>query len=820
MINGRNSMILKGGYMVVPYVPDGVYPNILITIHAQLESDESCGENSRRAHTCVWSGETPRQWLCKAVGPQQNWYPGLRLKTWELQKIIKAWRRLGVKVVEARRRSRSCFLIEDCGQSTYSHGEELRVLFRYQDVNEVVEGEFQELPTGVADKVADKRKAEERKKDDKALFLIHQCVDDAHFEKIQHAKIAREAWNILVRCHTGGEKIKKVKLQILRRQYELMQMLEGDKVITDLMVIEKIMRSLPQRFDYIVVAIQESRELEKMKLEELQSSLEAHEMRMLERNLVKIDEQALKVHHGKSDAKKKQKKWKGKKGNWKPTKSNDDQMMIRIQQRIKEIKRNCYSNKGKQKKHQGKEAYQAQEESDSEPITLMVTMSATNSESRDKMWYLDSGCSNHMTYHKEWLVNFDQSKKSKVKVADDSILKVEGIGDVVIRRKDGSQARITNVLLVPEMTCNLLSIGQLVEKGFTTVMGNCDRMELYDGNKELILRCKISKNRTFQVNMDAVENLECMFAVKTDESWIWHLRFGHLNFKNLKHLGEKNMVTGMPKITIPESVCDSCLAGKQTRKPFKSLIRMRAKDCLEVVYSDICGPFEVPSLAENRYFITFVDEFSRIVDALDVFIKFKAYVERESGKQLKILQTDGGDNCTIYSSTQWAAERRNRTILNMARSMIKEKGLPQNLWGEAVSTAVYILNRCPTKRLEEKVPWEVWTGVKPTVSHLNVFGSLAFMHIPDQKRTKLQDKSEAMVFVGYHSTGAYKLYNPITERMMLSRDVVVLEKESWDWTKMQSSLLRTKVHGLIDSITSAETQEVAEITDTPQHTGV
>ncbi|BAU00313.1 hypothetical protein VIGAN_10189700, partial [Vigna angularis var. angularis] len=103
---------------------------------------------------------------------------------------------------------------------------QMQVLFRYQDVQEVVEGDYQEIPSGAADE----RKAEERKKDNKALFLIHQCVDDAHFEKIQHAKTAREAWSILVRCHTGGEKIKKVKLQTLRRQYELMQMLDGDKI--------------------------------------------------------------------------------------------------------------------------------------------------------------------------------------------------------------------------------------------------------------------------------------------------------------------------------------------------------------------------------------------------------------------------------------------------------------------------------------------------------------------------------------------------------------------------------------------------------------
>ncbi|XP_047148339.1 uncharacterized protein LOC124820640 [Vigna umbellata] len=151
--------------------------------------------------------------------------------------------------------------------------------------------------------------------------------------KIKNAATAREAWSILVRRHAGGDKIRKVKLQTLRRQYEHLQMDEGEKVseyfnkvlttsnqmkrcsetIIDLMVIEKIMRSLPQKFDHIVVAIEESRDLERLKIEELQSALEAHEMRMSERNYVQIDEQALKVHHIKNDEKKNLKKWKEKK---------------------------------------------------------------------------------------------------------------------------------------------------------------------------------------------------------------------------------------------------------------------------------------------------------------------------------------------------------------------------------------------------------------------------------------------------------------------------------------------------------------------------
>lgn len=104
-------------------------------------------------------------------------------------------------------------------------------------------------------------------------------------------------------------------------------------------------------------------------------------------------------------------------------------------------------------------------------------------------------------------------------------------------------------------------------------------------------------------------------------------------------------------------------------------------------------------------------------------------------------------------------ERRNRIVLNVARITIKQKNLPHNFWGEAVTTTTYLWNIYPTKRLKEKVLEEYWSSRKPTVGNLRMFGSLCFKHVPDEKRKKLQDKSEAMILVGYHATSAYRLYN-------------------------------------------------------------
>ena len=102
---------------------------------------------------------------------------------------------------------------------------------------------------------------------------------------------------------------------------------------------------------------------------------------------------------------------------------------------------------------------------------------------------------------------------------------MEEIGDVVIVRQNGSKAVIISVLFVLEMKCNLLNIGQLVQKGFTVVVGHYDHIEVFDANKKLILRSKLSKNKTFQVNLEAVD-VRCLAIVENnEESWLWHSRY-------------------------------------------------------------------------------------------------------------------------------------------------------------------------------------------------------------------------------------------------------------------------------------------------------
>lgn len=273
----------------------------------------------------------------------------------------------------------------------------------------------------------------------------------------------------------------------------------------------------------------------------------------------------------------------------------------------------------------------------------------------------------------------------------------------------------------------------------------------------------------------------------------------------------KKMVKGLPLLKTPTKVCSDCLVGKQHRDSIPKKSFWRATQKLQLVHADICGPVKPESNSRKRYMITFIDDFSRRCwvyflseksEAFVAFKKFKNYAEKESGSLVCCLRTDRGgeftsnefnDFCSSngikrqltasYTPQQnGVAERKNRTIMNLVRSMLSEKKIPKEFWPEAVNWCVHVLNRSPTLAVKDHTPEEAWSGIKPTVEYFQVFGCISHVHIPDSRRTKLDDKSTKCVLLGVsEETKAYRLYNPITKKIVVSRDVVFEEDEKWDW---------------------------------------
>ncbi|KAL0359426.1 UNVERIFIED_CONTAM: Retrovirus-related Pol polyprotein from transposon RE1 [Sesamum angustifolium] len=184
-----------------------------------------------------------------------------------------------------------------------------------------------------------------------------------------------------------------------------------------------------------------------------------------------------------------------------------------------------------------------------------------------------------------------------------------------------------------------------------------------------------------------------------------------------------------------------------------------------------------PSHEQNRYFILFIDDYSRMTwvyfmreksEVFKVFKKFKNLVEKQSGRSINVLRSDRGKE---YNNSEFD-------------KFCEEEGetLAKAFWAEAVYTAVYLLNRCPTKAVQNMTPIEAWSGKKPSAKHLRVFGSICYVHIPTEKRHKLEEKTEKGIFLGYNTQSkGYRIYNLKIKKLIISRDVEFDEDAMWNW---------------------------------------
>jgi transposase InsO family protein len=242
-------------------------------------------------------------------------------------------------------------------------------------------------------------------------------------------------------------------------------------------------------------------------------------------------------------------------------------------------------------------------------------------------------------------------------------------------------------------------------------------------------------------------------------------------------------VQGLPELGQVEQLCEACLVGKHKYAPFPSQASRCASKSLELIHGDLCGAIKPPTPSGNQYFLLLVDDFSCYMwvslmaskDCATTTIKrIQAAAERKSGNKLRALRTDRGGEFTALQFQEYCAElgvrrelttpyspqqngvfeRRNQTMMVMAKCMLKEKRLPGIFWGEAVKCDVYILNRTITKGTDGKIPYELWTCYVPAVQHLRTFGWIAHVKVTKPNLKKLDDRSKKMIFIGYEPGSA------------------------------------------------------------------
>jgi hypothetical protein len=435
--------------------------------------------------------------------------------------------------------------------------------------------------------------------------------------------------------------------------------------------------------------------------------------------------------------------------------------------------------------------------------TSHLHYSALTGTIEDDMWIIDSGASRHMTGDQARLSNLNEKKTSyKVELGDKSTYPVEGFGQASVKLKTGNNVYLSNVLYVPGLEKNLVSISCLEDKG--NIIAFVDGKVLSWHKDSSIENARVIGTRKGNLYRLLEQNEEALVHDEVNPNELWHRRYAHINYQALPFL--KKMVEGIPELqSTHEGICKGCALGKNIKKPFPSN-NNRSKEILDLIHSDVCGPMPVKSLGGSLYYVIFIDDYSRKTwlyllktkdEVFNKFQEFKAEIENLTNKKIKTLRTDNGGEYTSKEFVAFCksagirreltvphnpqqngvAERKNRSIEETVKALLNDQGLSMFLWGEAAMTTIYVQNRSPHRILKDMTPEEAFSGKKPNVENLRIFGCPIYSHIPKDKRNKLEPSGKKGIFVGYsESSKAYRIYIPEQHKIEVSRDVTFNEK--------------------------------------------
>ena len=364
-------------------------------------------------------------------------------------------------------------------------------------------------------------------------------------------------------------------------------------------------------------------------------------------------------------------------------------------------------------------------------------------------WWLDSGATVHVCNNREMFKIFNDLKEpEEVLMGNDAAAKVLGKGSVELNFTSGQKLTLVNVFYVPELRKNLVSASLLCKKGFKVVLESDNVIVSKNG---VFVGKGYSSNGMFKLSINEINAVNYV-----DSSFLlWHARLGHLNYGYLNYMSEYKYINCKYD---HDNKCEICVEAKMTKKPFHKV--ERSSELLQLVHSDICELNGQLTRGGKRYFITFIDDHSRYTyvylmktkdEAFDKFKEYKAEIENQKDKRIKVLRTDRGgeyfpesfnrfceDNGIIHQRTapytpqqNGVAERKNRSLVDMINAMLMNAKLPLNLWGEALLTACHVYNKIPLKRLGGS-PYELWNnGRKPNLNYFKVWGCIAYYKVFD-----------------------------------------------------------------------------------------
>ena len=425
--------------------------------------------------------------------------------------------------------------------------------------------------------------------------------------------------------------------------------------------------------------------------------------------------------------------------------------------------------------------------------------------------YLDSGATRHMCGVREYFADLQDIAPGSwpVNGIGGTVLHAHGVGTIQLCthvHDDFIHGELKNVLYVPGLGVNLISIVCLSINGFSVSFHGTEATISQDSTVFMTA----SRDGESLYKLDAVispTTSTCLAAASTQATLnIWHARLGHVNRRAIQRMAAGLGVTGMdvtPGSTSMDECCHGCEVGKMHKLPFaKSMTRYDTVGAC--IVSDLVGPIHVPSVGGARYYVVFKDLYSKYKavyflqhksETADCFLKFTKKVFTDTRQQVTMFRCDGGTEyinnafqttlltlgIQLQTSAPYTpeqngiAERDHRSSVEAARSLLHARGVPLKMWAEAVNYSVYVLNRT-LSNTATVTPFERWFGVRPDVSHLRVFGSVAYIFVPDALRQKLDPKALKGVYVGEsEEQKASRVFVEATGRTHITRHVKVYE---------------------------------------------
>ncbi|KAL0537600.1 hypothetical protein IC582_026583 [Cucumis melo] len=476
-------------------------------------------------------------------------------------------------------------------------------------------------------------------------------------------------------------------------------------------------------------------------------------------------------------------------------------------------------------------------EQDIEVITTVVKVNLIENKTNS---ILDIGASRHFYTNRELLPDYENTTDRECVFMENSV--TAGViekGKIILKLTFEKTLSLSNVLYVSSLSRNLV-FGSLLNRAGLKIVLEGDKVVLTKNGK-FVGKGYLS-NGLFVLNTVSMNSNASSLAYIVESADLWHCRLGHVNFASIRKLKDLRLIDTSKSHEYGK--CPVCVESKFFKKPFKP-VESRSTDLLELIHSDLVDFKDTTNRGGKNYYVSFVDDFSRFIKIYliktkdkvgSMFLKFKAKSKNQLGKRIKRLRSYRGgeysdktlkDFCESngivheftapYSPQQnGIAKRKNRTLKEMMNVMLLSSSLSDNMWGEAMLSACFVLNRVSHKRLD-KTSYELWKGHVPNLSYLTVWECLAKVPFPGLKKSTVGSKIFDCEFIGYAQNNvAYRFMCLNDKTINESRDAefvehVFLLKQSLSVSCLSRSMHDPENHLIVNETPISKTANTSDL---------